>query len=235
MNKAAESTVGSAQPNRPNRQMLTDDVYETVRNHLLAGRFEPGSWLNLDQLARQLKVSNTPIRQALGRLEAEGLVTKLPYRGFAVAEPLKMHVVQDIYFGRNLLEPPLAGLAARKASPGELDELGGLLRRIDVIVARDPAEWAESDMKECLDVDEAFHRAISRMGGNDVTEQMVTWLSERLRPNRNLFLRGDAAAKSHAEHLLVFTALRDGKSQAAEKAMHSHLDAALDRFRRAAT
>ncbi|MDQ0634174.1 DNA-binding GntR family transcriptional regulator [Arthrobacter pascens] len=233
MNTPAEGPGPMAQRNPPKRQMLTDDVYKTVRNHLLAGRFKPGSWLNLDQLARQLNVSNTPIRQALGRLEAEGLVTKLPYRGFAVANALDMETVEDIYFGRNLLEPTLASLAAQKASPDELDELGRLLQRIDVIVARDPADWADGHVKACLEADETFHRTISRMGGNKITEQMAAWLQDRMMPNRSLFLRGDAAAKSHSEHLAVFAALRDGNPQAAENAMKSHLDAALGRFRSA--
>lgn len=115
--------------------------------------------------------------------------------------------------------------------PEALDELARLLRRIDAVIAQDPNEWAPGDVEACVDADETFHGTIARLSGNPVMQEMVAWLSNRLLSSRPLYLRGDAATMSHAEHVVIFAALRDQDSQAAENAMRSHLDRALNRLR----
>src|SRR6266446_3726174 len=69
----------------PARRMLAGEVYEYIKTQLMDQQIQPGVRINIDKLARQLQISQTPIREALARLEAEGLVTKEPLRGYSSA------------------------------------------------------------------------------------------------------------------------------------------------------
>src|SRR6185436_1405366 len=106
---------------QPQRTVLADDVYEIIRESLISQRIAPGARLNLDELARKLHVSNTPVRQALARLESDGLVTKEPYRGFAASRLLDSRTIIELYEYRLMIEPATAARAARKRS-----EAGGI-------------------------------------------------------------------------------------------------------------
>src|SRR3954453_21778562 len=99
---------------QPQRTVLADDVYEIIRDSLISQRIAPGARLNLDELARKLHVSNTPVRQALARLESDGFVTKEPYRGFAASRLLDSRTIIELYEYRLLIEPATAARAARK-------------------------------------------------------------------------------------------------------------------------
>src|SRR3954467_4992197 len=72
----------------PQRQVLSDDVYETVKGLIMDSVVEPGTRLNIDALTRELGISQTPIRESLARLEADGLVIKEPLRGYRVSSRL---------------------------------------------------------------------------------------------------------------------------------------------------
>src|SRR3979409_183127 len=94
------------------RQILTDSVYEAVKELVMDQHIEPGARVNIDQLARELKVSPTPVREALARLEMDGLVIKEPLRGYSVTPMLDAKSFSDLYDVRRLLEP----FAARRAA-----------------------------------------------------------------------------------------------------------------------
>ncbi len=81
----------------PARQMLAGEVYEYIKTQLMDQRIQPGVRINIDKLARQLQISQTPIREALARLEAEGLVTKEPLRGYSSTPLLDPSSFQQLY------------------------------------------------------------------------------------------------------------------------------------------
>src|ERR1700688_191150 len=81
----------------PVRQILAGEVYEYIKNQLMDQQIQPGGRINIDQLARQLQVSQTPIREALARLEAEGLMTKEPLRGYSSTPLLDPASFQQLY------------------------------------------------------------------------------------------------------------------------------------------
>ena len=85
---------------QPQRTVLADDVYEIIRESLISQRIAPGSRLNLDELARKLHVSNTPVRQALARLESDCLVTKEPYLIVSLDEACRRQQVSEGWFPR---------------------------------------------------------------------------------------------------------------------------------------
>src|SRR5664280_1210940 len=96
---------GSRAVRVPPRQILTDMVYETVKGLLMDHRIEPGVRINIDQLARDLTVSPTPIREALARLESDGLVSKEPLRGYTATPLFDLPSFLQLYEMRGFLEP----------------------------------------------------------------------------------------------------------------------------------
>src|SRR5438270_12214972 len=103
--------------------MLRESVYESVKRLLMDTDLEPGSRVCIDRLARDLGVSPTPIREALFRCEAEGLVVRRPNAGYTVAPLLDAAGLADLYDLRLLLEPVAAARAAQRAGPADLAAL----------------------------------------------------------------------------------------------------------------
>ena len=111
-------TASMALPTREPRPALTDDVYESIKGWIVDTVREPGVRANIDALARSLEVSPTPVREALARLDAEGLVTKERSRGYTVVPPLSRRQVADLFDFRLVLEPWAAGRAAHADGAG---------------------------------------------------------------------------------------------------------------------
>src|SRR5258708_18300971 len=94
-----------ALPLPPSRQTLTDSVYEAVMELVMDQHIEAGGRVNIDLVARQLNVSPTPVREALARLEMDGLVMKEPLRGYSVTPTLDTKTFNDPHDGARLLAP----------------------------------------------------------------------------------------------------------------------------------
>src|ERR1700704_3218819 len=93
---------------------LADDVYGAIFNKLMSLDIAPGSRITVDGLVRELEVSHTPIREALGRLEGEGLVVKTHLVGYSASPPITRRHFEELYELRFLLEPDAAGRAAQQ-------------------------------------------------------------------------------------------------------------------------
>src|ERR1700753_2579756 len=102
---------------------LAEEVYEAIFQQLMALKVAPGARITVDGLVRELGVSHTPIREALGRLEGEGLVVKTPLVGYSAAPQITRPRVADLYELRLLLEPEGARHAALRVSEERLSKL----------------------------------------------------------------------------------------------------------------
>jgi DNA-binding GntR family transcriptional regulator len=100
---AASSTEGRICV--PQRQILSNDVYEVIKAQIMDHAIAPGARMSIESLARDLQVSQTPIREALARLESDGLVTKAPLRGYSATPLLTPDEMDDLYVLRSLIEP----------------------------------------------------------------------------------------------------------------------------------
>ena len=100
---------GGRQP--VNRQLLADYVYQEVIASLMDGLFEPGQGISIDRLAREFEVSQTPIREALARLEATGLVRREALKGYRVASLFTAEELGELMAARARIEPAIAELA----------------------------------------------------------------------------------------------------------------------------
>jgi len=196
-------------------RVLADGVYERIRALIMNHGMAPGARANIDELARELDVSGTPVREALARLESEGLVSRLPRRGYRVAELLTRKEVEDIYGLRLLLEPPAAAAAARAMTPPHAAALEGELR-------------AYEDYKALMAHDARLHELILRMAGNEAVRQAFARTHCHLHFYRLLYTQ-PMGEETLREHSSLVTALAAGNSSAAQAAMIYHLETARDR------
>lgn len=212
----------------PPRNMLADDVYDVIKTGLLANRFVPGARLNLDQIARELNVSNTPVRQALARLESEGLVTKEPYRGFRVSTLLDQRSIEELYEYRLFVEPPTAANAARRQAHAEAARLASLVD--PSAIEDDPASESGHEAMSQRDAD--FHCSIARIAGNRVVTEALerTYAKTRL---YQVYGRSNANLQTAQEHQGILDAIVAGDPDAAAAAMREHLTQGFDRLRHA--
>ncbi|HWN33522.1 MAG TPA: GntR family transcriptional regulator [Pseudonocardia sp.] len=209
----------------PPRVILTDGVYEAVKILIMDGRIPPSARVNMDQLARALQVSATPLREALARLESEGLVIKEPLRGYSTTPLLTRAEFDDLYELRLLVEPTLAASAARRATPEDH-------RRLAEEMARCPDAPAEAGdyltYRALYEHDVRLHDLVAQIAGNEVARQSVQRLHAHLHAFR-LHGGNRSGDRTRAEHSAVVEALYRGDPEAAERAMRAHLETARHR------
>src|ERR1700746_1205853 len=113
--------------NAPRRSVLADEVYEILKSKLMDNVVEPGSRLSIDGLARDLGCSPTPIREALARLESDGLVAKRAQYGHTAAVCVDAQSFAELFGMRLLLEPAGASWAAQAATARQITGLEALI------------------------------------------------------------------------------------------------------------
>jgi DNA-binding GntR family transcriptional regulator len=209
----------------PNRQVLADGVYEQIRALIMNDGIEPGARVNIDEIARELGVSGTPVREALARLESEELVSRLPLRGYRVTELLNRKEVDDMYALRLLLEPPSAALAAAAMSDASVAALEAELATCPAA----PVDDAYSDYKALTAHDARLHELILHLAGNVAVAQAFARTHCHLHFFR-LNYNQPFGEQTIAEHRTIVDALVAGSAAGARKAMTAHLEVARDRL-----
>src|SRR5689334_21207486 len=156
-----EETMTSAGPRLPQRQVLADDVYEAVKALVMDHVIAPGARVSIDGLARQLGVSQTPIREALARLESDGLVTKEPLRGYSATPLLTRSEVDDLFQFRLLVEPWAAARAAEVASRDDHARIAAEI----AAMPEPPSSDAYEAYKSLAAHDSRFHGLLAELAG----------------------------------------------------------------------
>jgi DNA-binding GntR family transcriptional regulator len=215
------------------RTVLGDSVYEVLSAHLLDQRLEAGERLSIDALARELKVSPTPVREALARLEAQGMVTKEPLRGYRVTHLLSPKAFDELFEVRFLLEPPAARRAAEHRTNPNLRALDVAAKHFARSQARlgpssDPADRSAA-YRDCELTDAAFHEQIAIASGSDVLRRTIV----QLRPHLQLYRlpSGPFTTATLDEHARIQRAIADRDPAQAERAMAEHIETAARRLR----
>ncbi|MFS4106303.1 FCD domain-containing protein [Streptomyces sp. SID89] len=193
-----------------------DRVYTHVKQAVLDRRYEGGTLLTEGELAEAVGVSRTPVREALLRLEVEGLLKLYPKKG-ALVLPVSAQEIADVVETRQLVE----GHAVRKAVPAP----AGLLARLEELLEQQKRQAAAGDLAGAAVTDRCFHAEIVRSGGNEILSRLYDQLRDRqLRMGvAVMHSHPDRIAKTLAEHEAILRALRDGDADAAAGIVHGHV------------
>ncbi|WP_052161821.1 GntR family transcriptional regulator [Hoeflea sp. BAL378] len=208
---------------RPTR--LGEEVYAAIYAQLMSLKIPPGGRISVDSLVREFGVSQTPIREALSRLEAQGLVVKTHLIGYSAADQIGRERLHQLYELRLLLEP----FAARRAALAITDEAIAALEAVD----RDMHEKGHEDARlaygEFARSDAAFHDGIALASGNAPVQEALARLHVHVHLFR-LYFHARATSDANEEHARILAAIRGRDPEGAEQAMREHIERSRGRF-----
>ncbi len=195
---------------------LVDSAYQSIRRRILDNVWSPGYQALEQEVALELGMSRTPVREALIRLAREGLVEVVPRRGMRVL-PVSPADMKDIYEVLSALEGKAAELlAARRPSDAELEPL------ITATLAMEKA-LDKGDLDAWAAADELFHERLIRMAGNRLLTQSVMTYWDRAHRARMFSLRlRPLPVNSTKEHMALVERLREGDADGAAAVNREH-------------
>ena len=196
---------------------LRDVVFNTLRQAILSGELKPGERLMEIQLANKLGVSRTPIREAIRKLELEGLVLMIPRRGAEVAE-ITEKSLRDVLEVRSALEELAVDLACDRITGEDVDKLREAAQEFkEVSKSADVTALAEADVK--------FHDIIYFATENQRLIQLLYNLREQMYRYRVEYLkREEVYATLFAEHEHIIECIVKRDKVAAKQAISTHID-----------
>lgn len=196
---------------------LRDVVFQTLRQAILRGELEPGERLMEIHLAQKLGVSRTPVREAIRKLELEGLVMMIPRRGAIVAE-ITVKDLEDVLELRTVLEELAVKRACRLITEEQLEELEGLAEQfVQSLDGDDVAACAQADME--------FHDAIYTSTGNGRLVQILNNLREQMYRYRMEYLKDKQTySQLIQDHEEIIEALRQRDEERAIQATCGHIE-----------
>lgn len=201
------------------RQSLVDVAYEALRDAITSGALLPGTRLREAALARHFSISTTPVREALRRLDREGLVRLSPNRGAIVAE-FDLREILDLFEIREVLECRAVRRAAGQPARDVHRAQAALAQAAKQVARRDRVEWNRLEV--------AFHRAINELSGNielaELTERIHRTVQGMcVRCMREPIYGPEKLRLMHSQHQAILQAVRDGNVREAEARARDHI------------
>lgn len=196
---------------------LRDVVFNTLRQAILTGELKPGERLMEIHLANKLGVSRTPIREAIRKLELEGLVTMIPRRGAEVAQ-ITEKSMNDVLEVRRAMDALCVELACDRITPEELEQLKEACDAFEAAVKT-------SDVKKIAQADVALHDIIVRATGNQRLIQLVNNLSEQMYRYRFEYIKDSSQHERLVEeHRIIYQSIVRKDKETASQAAKTHID-----------
>lgn len=196
---------------------LRDVVFNTLRQAILTGELKPGERLMEIHLADRLGVSRTPIREAIRKLELEGLVTMIPRRGAEVAQ-ITEKSMNDVLEVRRAVDALCAELACERITSQALDELKLACEAFEAAVKT-------GDVKQIAQADVALHDIIVQATGNQRLIQLVNTLSEQMYRYRFEYIKDFSQHERLVEeHRIIYESLVKKDKETACNAAKEHID-----------
>jgi len=216
-------TMLAAEGQIARRSGLVDEVYRRIRADIMSLRILPDARISVDNLARELGVSQTPIREALSMLEANQLVSKRHFVGYCAAPRLSLAQLGELFEFRELIEP----YAARKAAEALTDSAGRGLA--DITRQMDSGRSEPQDL--FADMDTEFHRLIAQAAGNNLIADSLARLHIHVHIFRSSFGH-ELADEAQNEHRRILAAILARDGDGAEAQMRAHIANSFTRMRR---
>lgn len=251
---ALKRTATRTSTSTPRPTVLSDEIYERIKSKILNHEIIPGSRVNIDSLSVQLSVSQTPIREALARLESEGLIEKQPLKGYKASQLLSVKELKDLFQYRLLTEPWAAEQAAKAIDKAGKSELKSEIQR-----AKSAMKFSgDGNFKALTEHDTRFHTLISGLSGNTFVADSYArthchlHLFRLYMASKLQLIQGESRAavvqdlfqqyyqsgsgqRAVEEHIEIANAILENNPKAARIAMHSHIENSLIRFAPRAT
>ncbi|MEI6216664.1 MAG: GntR family transcriptional regulator [Actinomycetes bacterium] len=208
------------------RQVLTDEIYESIKSLLMDHDIQPGDRVSIDDLARRLKVSQTPIREALARLESDELVVRKPLAGYSATPILTPSQLVELYEFRFLVEPRAVENATKVLTSEGIEQLKAELAEGKKIHTGS----TYSTYRQLSEHDARFHQLIFKLARNGFIESAFLKSHCHLHLFRLSPTSPSAQQKALREHGVIVKAMIARDPKVARAAMVSHLEGSRDRM-----
>jgi len=204
------------------RKPLKEEIFDVLHNKIIAGKVGPGEWLRQEDIATQLGVSMTPVREALDLLVSVGLAERVPYRGVRVPQPTNEEIAES-YAVRLLLEAAGARAAALKREQAQVDELKRILSRMKGLLSLE-------DMSTLRQLSRQFHRSVVAIGANNTLDRLYEMVMNSF-PDWMLYeylfrhteLLESSLSDEYQEHMALVEAIEAGDADLAERMAIAHI------------
>ncbi|MCR9195093.1 MAG: GntR family transcriptional regulator [Hyphomonas sp.] len=219
--KAKEAGAAFLEHVTLNRTMpLREQIYGLVRRAIVTGGLSPGAPINEIEIAERLGTSRTPVREAVKKLEDEGLIDVLAQAGTYV-RPINLDVVREAYIIRTALERESVRSAAKRITSDQIQALWDLIDLHSLKVKR-------SQFEDAIARDDEFHQAIAQVSGYAMMWKVIDQTKAQMDRCRLLALPSPGAGETTIEqHVAVVDALQAGDADGAVRAMIAHLETSL--------
>ncbi|MCI5687664.1 GntR family transcriptional regulator [Anaerovoracaceae bacterium 42-11] len=196
---------------------LTDEIADIIRDRILKGEYKIGEKIKETQIASELKVSRTPIREAFKQLENEGLIDYIPNRG-CFAKGFTKQDIEDIYAVRKALEILCVEWAVSRITEDEIHNLQDQCDLMEFYTVR-------QDEKKVLEINTGFHEIIYNATGSRFMAQVLRSYKEYIDQTRKaLYYEPDYLDEILAEHRAILVAIKNRNVEEGKAAMSKHLD-----------
>lgn len=197
------------------KRSLRDEVYHGLRQAIISGSLQPGQQLTEPELARELQISRSPIREALGRLEQEGFAVRRG-NGRVFVAPLDEAELEQLYVVRASSEGLAAHLAATHVTPGNIEAMETHLNDMHGLAMA-------GDVDGSLAAGQAFHDVILEACGNAPLVEIIKGLRLKISRFRTVIASARDQDTRASEHRDILEALRERDPQHARQAMERHI------------
>lgn len=195
---------------------LREVIFNTIREAIIVGELKPGERLMEVQLAEKMGVSRTPVREAIRKLELEGLVSMIPRKGAHVADLSKKDIM-DVLELRASLDGLATVLAAERITPEELKELKHVLSQFAAYMEKD-------NVQGLIKKDVEFHEIIYKSSRNEKLIQIANNLREQIHRFRVIYLKDYSRPKELVkEHSDIFNAIESRDLEKARLSSENHI------------
>lgn len=202
-------------------ELLSQKIYRTIKRQITRGFMEPGEKIYANQIAKELNVSRTPVREALQKLSSEGLLKVTPNKSMVVAE-ISVDDAKEVLQVRGVLEGLAAGICAKKITEKEIQKFEKIIQKMNITVEK-------GDLFNYCELDDDFHELILKICGNKriikIRESLDNFIYrfrvKSLRVNRRI-------EHSKMEHKNILKALQQHDSEKAEKLSKEHMNNTID-------
>jgi DNA-binding GntR family transcriptional regulator len=209
--------------NKESQASLAQEVYLKLKDQIISLNFIPGENLLEENLRVEFKVSRTPVRMALCKLEQEGLVSHRPGYGYSVRD-IRLHHVPSLFQIRKFLEVPSAQLACQNATEEELKDFQLFVNELDEAIKR-------REFEQSIKMGVEFHYRIAVMSKNEILCDLVQGLNEKISMLARIILQSENhMEQSQIEHRAITESIIKRDVEKARELAKQHISQSSKRF-----
>lgn len=204
---------------------LSELAYESIKAQILSCKIRPGERINIDQYSENLGVSTTPVREALSKLQQEGLVQYIPRTGWKISRISKQEFrkLQEV---KSLLEITLAERALPFIKPNDIPQM--ILLNNEMRELFKPCAGGKPDLERLLEANDRFHMYIFKFYDNDIMIEILQQTWNNLRYARLIWISSEEFLNNfYEEHNEIIAAIKDRNGAALRDAVERHLRCGL--------